>query len=189
MKMKVQKEFLGHQFHYLTYVDKTTGEALWTKEIDVLFAKWLHQLKDKDRELFKVQYSISSNAYQVFERLKNKIGVYDDSLLVRAMTITFINYVDTRKGRGVLKKLEEYKQTSDLTTLKEGKTLKKNLYFSPCGMRDVESYACLTGLKKSAVLQNALYSILLLSIHEDDEIKCFWEEVVLGQLMIIAKAA
>jgi hypothetical protein len=189
MKTTVEKEFLGNQFVYSTDVDKATGKALWTKEIDMQFSKWLYALKNKDRELFKVQYSISSNAYQVFERLKDMIGVYDDSLLVRAIAITFINHVDTRKGRSVLKRLGEYKKSPDLEALKEGETLKKNLYFSPNGMRDIEAYASLTGLKKSAVVQNALYSVLLISINEDTEIKKFWEEVILGQLSTIAKAA
>src|SRR5690606_7295525 len=105
MKSTIEKKFLGNKFIYSAEVDKSTGKALWTKEIDMQFSKWLHELKDKDRELFKVQYSISSNAYDVFGQLKDLLGVYDDSLLVRAITITFINHVDSRKGRGILKRL------------------------------------------------------------------------------------
>lgn len=189
MKTTVEKEFLGNYFVYSTTVDKVNGKALWTREIDMQFSKWIYDLKNKDRELFKVQYSISANAYEVFGHLQDLIGVYDDSLLARAITITFINHVDTRKGRGILKRLGEYKKSPDLETLKQGETLKKSLYFSPSGMRDVEAYATLTRLKKSSVVQNALYSILLISINEDSEIKKFWEEVILGQLATIAKAA
>ncbi len=189
MKTTVEKEFLGNQFKYSTEVDEATGKALWTKEIDMQFSRWLHELKNNDRELFKIQYSISSNAYEVINRLKDLIGLYDESLLVRAITITFINHVDTRKGRVVINKLSEYKKSSNLDVLKQGDILKKNLYFSPSGMRDIEAYSKLTGLKKSAVMQNALYSILLLSINEDAEIKKFWEEVILSQITVIAKAA
>lgn len=189
MNTKVEKEFLGNHFVYTTEVDKTTGKALWTKEIDMQFSKWIYELRNSDRELFKVQYSVSSNAYDVLGRLKDLIGVYDDSLLVRAITVTFINDVDTRKGRVILKRLGEYKKSPDLEVLKQGETLKKNLYFSPNGMRDVEAYSKLTGLKKSAVVQNAIYSVLLISINEDEEIKKFWEDVILEQLTTIAKAA
>ena len=189
MKKNLKKEFLGKQFSYTTEVDKATGSALWTKEIDMQFAKWLYDLRNDDRELFKIQYSISTNAYEVFGRLKDLIGVYDDSLLVRAITITFINHVDTRKGQDILKRLGEYKKFPDLIILREGNMLKKNLYFSSCGMRDVESYSILTQLKKSAVIQNALYSVLLIYIHEDTEVKKYWEEIILEKLTTIAKAA
>jgi hypothetical protein len=189
VKKKVEKVFLGQNFIYTTKVDKVTGKALWTKDIDMQFSKWLHNLKNTDRELFKIQYSISSNAYDVFNRLKDLIGVYDDSLLVRAITITFINYIDTHKGRGILKSLDKYKKSPDFEILKEGVNLKKNLYFSPTGMRDVEAYSVLTGLKKSAVVQNALYSVLLISINEDQSIRKFWENEILGHLTLIAKAA
>ena len=189
MKTTIEKEFLGNRFVYSTEVDESTGKALWNKDIDMKFSKWIYDLKNTDRELFKVQYSISFSAYGALTRLKDLIGVYDDSLLVRAITITFINYVDTRKGKGILKRLGEYKKSHDLVILKEGELLKKNLYFSPSGMRDVEAYSSLTRLKKSAVVQNALYSILLISINEDAEIKKFWEDIILGQLTTIAKAA
>ena len=189
MKKKVKKVFLGQNFMYTTQIDEVTGRALWTKDIETQFSKWLHDLKNTDRELFKIQYSISSNAYDVFNRLKNLIGVYDDSLLVRAITITFINYIDTHRGRGILKSLEKYKQSPSFKVLKEGETLKKNLYFSPTGMRDVEAYSVLTGLKKSAVVQNALYSVLLISINEDQNVREFWESEILDQLTLIAKAA
>jgi hypothetical protein len=189
MKTTVEKEFLGNQFIYSTEVDADTGKALWTKDIDKEFFKWIYDLKNRDRELFKVQYSISANAYDVLNQLKELIGVYDDSLLVRAITITFINHVDTRKGRAVLKRLGEYKKYPDIEVLKTGELLKKNLYFSPNGMRDVESYSKLTGLKKSSVVQNALYSVLIISINEDQEVKKYWEDVILGQLTTIAKAS
>jgi hypothetical protein len=189
LKTTVEKEFLGNRFIYSTDVDESTGKSLWSKEIDMQFSKWIYDLKNADRELFKVQYSISFNAYGVLNRLKELIGVYDDSLLVRAITITFINYVDTRRGKGILKRLGDYKKSSDLEVLKEGKILKKNLYFSPNGMRDVEAYSGLTGLKKSVVVQSALYTVLLISINEDMEIQKFWENVILGQLTTIAKAA
>lgn len=186
---KIERVFLGHKFTYKTFIDEETKQTLWNKEIDIEFSKWLFRLKDKHRELFRVQYSISSNAYAVLNRLKDLIGVYDDSLLVRAITITFINHVDTHKGRAILKRLADYKKSSNVEVLKSGDLQKMSLYFSPSGMRDVESYSKLTGLKKSVAIQNALYSILLLSVNEDKEIQKYWEEVILGQLTTIAKAA
>jgi hypothetical protein len=185
---KVEKEFLGHTFVYETLVNDD-GQALWNKEIDKQFSKWLYDLKNQERELFRVQYSISSNAYELLNRIKELIGVYDDSLLVRAITITFINHLDTYKGRPIMKRLNDYKKSSDIDVLKGGTPMKMGLYFSPSGMRDIESYSKITGLKKSAAIQNALYSVLLLSINEDEEIKKYWEEVILGQLTTIAKAA
>jgi hypothetical protein len=189
MKTIVEKIFLDQHFIYSTEVDQKTGKALWTKDLDQQFSQWLHELKNQNRELFKIQYSISSNAYDVLHMIKKMIGAYDDSLLTRAISITFINYVDTRKGSGILKRLGDYKLSTNLELLQQGKTLKKNLYFSPTGMRDIEAYSQLTGLKKSAVIQNALYSVLLISINEDFEIKKFWNEVILTQIMLIAKAA
>lgn len=186
---QVEREFLGHKFSYKTLVDEKTGQTLWNKDIDKQFSKWLHDLKNQDRELFRVQYSISSNAYEVLNHLKDLIGVYDDSPLVRAITITFINHIDTHKGRAVLKRLADYKKSDAVEVLKAGDLQKMSLYFSPSGMRDIESYSKLTGLKKSAVIQNALYSVLLISINEDEEIKKYWEEVILEQLTTIAKAA
>lgn len=188
MEKSINKEFLGNTFTYTTKID-SEGNALWTKKIDSEFSKWLHELKDKNRELFKVQYSLSENAYEVLGKLKERIGVYDDSLIVRAITITFINFVDTRKGRSIIKKLNSYKKSGDLEMLKQGKTLKKNLYFSPVGMRDIEAYSNLTGLKKGNVIKNALFSILLISINEDEEIKKFWENEIIEKLATIAKAA
>lgn len=188
METTIQKEFLGQTFSYTTEID-TNGNALWTEEIDNFFSKWLHQLKDDNRELFKVQYSLSTNAYDVFNELKEKIGVYDDSLLVRAITITFINFIDTKKRKSMIEKLNIYKDSDNLEILKQGETLKKNLYFSPIGIRDVEAYSNLTGLKKSKVVKNALYSVLLISINEDREIKKFWEQEILEKLTIIVKAA
>jgi hypothetical protein len=186
----VDREFLGHKFTYETLVDEKTGQTLWNNEIDAKFSKWLHELKSKDRELFRVQYSISSNAYDLLNQIKERIGVYDDSLLVRAITITFINYLDTYKGRSIMKRFAEYKKSKDLSeVLKSGDTIKMSLYFSPNGMRDIESYSRITGLKKSASIQNALYIVLLLSINKDEEIKKYWEDVILGQLTTIAKAA
>jgi hypothetical protein len=184
----IQKKFLGKTFSYKTEID-SDGKALWTDEIDHDFSKWLHQLREENRELFKVQYSISSHAYDVLGKLKELIGVYDDSLLVRAITITFINFIDTNKGRSVLKKLGQYKKSGDLEKLMDGEVLKKSLYFSPVGMRDIEAYSNLTGFKKSKVIKNALYSVLLISINEDAEIKQFWEDLILEQITTIAKAA
>jgi len=184
----VEREFLGQTFSYKTEVD-SDGKALWTKEIDHNFSKWIYQLRNQNRELFKVQYSLSSNSYEVLEKLKELIGVYDDSLLVRAITITFINFIDTREGRPILNQLAQYKESGDLEMLMDGERLKKSLYFSPVGMRDIEAYSNLTGFKRSKVIQNALYSVLLISINEDQEIKRFWEDLILEQITTIAKAA
>jgi len=184
----IQKEFLGEKFSYTTEVDED-GKGLWTNTIDNDFSKWLHQLRIDNRELFKVQYSVSENAYKVLEKLKERIGVFDDSLLVRAITITFINFIDTRAGRLILNKLNACIAAGGLDILQEGDTLKKSLYFSPVGIRDVEAYANLTGFKRSKVVKNALYSVLLISINSDKEIKKFWEEEILEQLTTIVKAA
>jgi len=56
-------------------------------------------------------------------------------------------------------------------------------------VRDVEAYSKLTGLKKSLVNKNALYSVLLISINEDKEIKKFWENEIIEKQTIIVKAA
>lgn len=184
----LKKEFLGEVFSYKSIVDEY-GNALWTKEIDNRFSHWLHDLKSKNRELFKVQYSLSENASEVFEKLKERLGGVDESLLVRAITITFINFIDTKNGRKIINKLNNYKDTGDFKALTEGDTLKRNLYFSPMGMRDVEAYANLTKLKKSNVIKNALYSVLLFSINEDSEIKSFWEKEILEKITTIVKAA
>lgn len=186
---KIEKEFLGHKFIYETLVDEKTGQTLWTNEIDGKFSKWLYDLKAKDRELFRVQYAISSSAYDVLNKIKELIGVYDDSLLVRAITITFINHLDTHKGRSIMKRLSDYKKSKDLEIFKSSESIKMAFYFSPSGMRDIESYSKLTGLKKSTAVKNALYSVLLISINEDEEIKKYWKEVILAQLTTIAKAA
>lgn len=188
METSMQKKILGEIFLYKAILNED-GKALWTDDIDKNFSKWLHKLKIEQRELFKVQYSLSTNAYEVLHKMKEQIGVYDDSLLVRAITITFINFIDTRKGRSITKKLNSYIKSGDLKMLSEGNTLKKSFYFSPTGMRDIEAYSNLTGLAKSKVVKNALYSVLLLSVNEDEEIKRFWEQEILSQLMNIAKAA
>lgn len=184
----IKKEFLGEIFSYKTIVDKD-GKALWTKDIDNLFSHWLHDLKNEKRELFKVQYAISQNSFEVLEKIKERLGVFDESLLVRAIVITFINFIDTRNGRKIIKKLNDYKETRDFKTLTEGDSVKRNLYFSPIGMRDVEAYAKLTGLKKCNVVKNALYSVLLISINEDSEIRAFWEREILEKITTIVKAA
>lgn len=188
METTIKKEFLGNTFSYQTEIDED-GNSLWTQKIDTDFSKWLYKLKDENRDLFKVQYSLSTNAYGVLDKLKEKIGVYDDSLIIRAITITFINFIDTRKGRAIVKKLNSYKDLDDIKVLKEGDTLKKNLYFSPVGMRDIEAYSNLTGLKKGQVIKNALYSVLLISINEDETIKKFWEDEIIEKLTTIVKAA
>lgn len=184
----VKKEFLGETFTYKTVTDKE-GNALWTKEIDNQFSHWLHQLKSENRELFKVQYAISENAYSVLEIIKEHIGVFDESLIVRAIAITFINFIDTKRGHQMMKKLNQYKDSPDFRTLTDGDTLKRNLYFSPIGMRDIEAYAQLTNLSKGKVIKNALYSVLLISINEDQEIKKFWEKEILEKITTIVKAA
>lgn len=184
----VKKEFLGETFTYKTVTDKE-GKALWTKEIDNQFSHWLHQLKSENRELFKVQYAISENAHSVLEIIKEHIGVFDESLIVRAIAITFINFIDTKRGHQMMKKLNQYKDSPDFKTLTDGDTLKKNLYFSPIGMRDIEAYAQLTNLSKGKVIKNALYSVLLISINEDQEIKKFWEKEILEKITTIVKAA
>jgi uncharacterized protein YggT (Ycf19 family) len=184
----VKKEFLGETFTYKTEVDED-GKALWTKDIDNKFSHWLYQLREENRELFKIQYSISENASAVLEKIKEQIGVFDESLIVRAITITFINFIDTKRGHQMMKKLNQYKDSPDFKTLTDGETLKKNLYFSPIGMRDIEAYAQLTKLSKGKVLKNALYSVLLISINEDEEIKKFWEKEILEKITTIVKAA
>ena len=188
MKKTFSKKFLGKQFSYKTEVDEH-GRALWTEALDQEFTRWIYDLKQLDRELFKVQYSITENAYLLLNELKKRLGVYDDSLLVRAITIVFIDFIDTRKGRDICKKLDCYRMSENLDILLGGKELKKNLYFSPLAMRDVEAYSTLTGLKKSHVVKNALYSLLLLSIHEDEQLKSFWEKELLKQLRTMMKAA
>lgn len=184
----IKKEFLGKTFSYKTEVDED-GKALWTKEIDHKFSKWLFELREENRELFKVQYSISANAYKVLEKLKNELGIFDESLIVRAITITFINFIDTKSGQKVLKKLNEYRDGDDFQLLIKGELLKKNLYFSPLGIRDVEAYSQLTALPKSKVVMNALYSVLLIFINEDEEIRKFWENEIIDKLTTIIKAA
>lgn len=71
--------------------------------------------------------------------------------------------------------------------LMDGERLRKSLYFSPVGMRDIEADSSLTGFKRSKVIQNALYSVLLISINEDVEIKKFLEDLILEQITTIAK--
>lgn len=188
MKKTLSKEFLGKQFIYKTEVDEH-GRSLWTEAIDQEFSKWIYDLKQNDRELFKVQYSVSENAYLLLNELKKKLAVYDDSLLVRGITLVFIDFIDTRKGRDICKKLECYRMSEKAGVLLEGKELKKNLYFSPLGMRDVEAYSHVTGLKKSHVIKNALYSLLLISIHEDENLRLFWENELINQLRTMMKAA
>lgn len=184
----VKKEFLGVTFTYKTEVDEE-GKALWTKEVDNQFSHWLYQLKEDNRELFKVQYSISENARSVLDRLKEQIGVFDDSLIVRTITIIFINFIDTKRGNQIIKKLNQYKDNGDFKTLTEGDSVKRNLYFSPLGMRDVEAYSQLTEMAKGKIIKNALYSVLLISINEDEEIKKFWQKEILEKITTIVKAA
>lgn len=184
----VEKDFLGDIFSYNTEIDEH-GYALWTPQIDVEFSKWLHELKSKNRELFKVQYSHSSNAGKILEKIQDLVGVYEDSLIVRAITITFISIIDTKKGKNVIDRLSHYKNLEELEVLMQGHLHKKSLYFSPSGMRVLEAYSKLTGLKKSKVVQNALYSVFLLSINEDDQIKKFWNEEILAKLKQMARAA
>lgn len=191
MKNKTQtikKEFLGEVFTYKSVVDED-GSVLWTREIDNQFSHWLYQLRDKNRELFKVQYSISKNAHSVLERIKEHLGVFDESLIVRAITITFINFIDTKRGYQITKKLNRYKDLPDFKELTQGDLIKKNLYFSPIGMRDIEAYAQLVNLSKGKIIKNALYSVLLISINEDEEIKKFWEQEILDKITTILKAA
>ncbi len=132
---------------------------------------------------------MAQNLFKVLEKLQSRLGIFDESLLIRANTITFINFIDSKNGRKIIKKLNNYKDTHDFKTLIEGGLVKRNLYFSPLGMRDVEAYANLTGLKKCNVLKNALYSVLLISINEDDEIRDFWENEILEKITSIVKAA
>lgn len=184
----IKKEFLGEIFSYKTKIDKE-GKSLWTKEIDNQFLRWLYQLREENRELFKIQYSISQNAHHVLDKIKEQIGVFDESLIVRAITITFINFIDTRHGYQMMKKLNVYKNSTDFKTLTDGENLKKNFYLSPLGMRDVEAYSQLTKLSKGRVVKNALYSVLLISINEDEDIKRFWEKEILEKITTIVKAA
>lgn len=183
----VTKEFLGQTFEYQTFIND--GHALWTDEIDNQFNLWLNDLKSKNRDIYKVQYNLSGNAFTTLQKLRAKLGNIEESLLVRAITITFINIIDTRKGSHIIKKLRTYRESSDAKTLDEGAIEKSNLYFSPTGMRDVEAYSQLTGLVKAKVIQNAIYSVLLISINEDSEIKEFWQHEILGQITLMLKAA
>lgn len=185
---QVEKKFLNQTFKYKTLVNEE-GQALWTEEIDGKFIEWISDLRSKERDLFKVQYAVSHNAFLLLDKLKHKLGASDESLLVRAMTITFINYIDTRKGHQIMKKLSFYNETKTSHALMDGEVVKKNLYFSATGMRDIESYSELTGMKKSAIVANAIYSVLLISINEDEEIKKFWEKEVIGQINNILKAS
>jgi hypothetical protein len=185
---KVERVYLGHTFVYETFVNDE-GQALWNKEIDTKFSKWLHELKNQDRELFRVQYSISSNAYELLNHLKDLLGVYDDSLVVRAITLAWINEIDTAKNKAVLDRFKQYRKSPDVELLKSGKNLQKSLYFNPSGMRDVIAYSNLTEMTKSKAIKNALYSVLLISINEDKELKNYWEDVILKELMMMVKAA
>lgn len=186
---KVEREYLGHKFIYDTLVDEETGQTLWTNEIDTKFSKWLYDLKNQDRELFRVQYAISSNAYDVLNRLKDLLGVYDDSLVVRAITLAWINEIDTSKNKAVLERFKKYRKSQDAEVLKSGESLQKSLYFNPSGMRDVIAYSNLTEMTKSQVVKNALYSVLIISINEDEELKKYWHDVLLRELTLMVKAA
>lgn len=188
MMRQVEKKFLNQSFKYKTLVNEE-GQALWTEEIDGRFIEWISDLRSKERDLFKVQYAVSDQAFLLLEKLKQKMGASDESLLVRAIVVTFINYIDTRKGHQIMKKLAFYSETKKSNLLMDGNSVKRNLYFSVTGMRDIESYSELTGLKKSAIVTNAIYSVLLISINEDEEIRKFWEKEVLGQISNILKAA
>lgn len=188
MMRQVEKKFLNHSFKYKTLVNEE-GQALWTDDIEGKFIEWISDLRSKERDLFKVQYAVTNKAFHLLEELKHKLGASDESLLVRAMTITFINYIDTRKGHQIMKKLSFYNESKNLNPLMNGEVVKRNLYFSVTGMRDIESYSELTGLKKSVIVVNAVYSVLLISINEDEEVKRFWEKEVVTQINNILKAA
>jgi hypothetical protein len=184
----VKKEFLGEVFSYKTEVDMH-GNALWTKKIDIQFSHWIYQLREDNRELFKVQYSISSNASAILNKIKEQIGVFDESLIVRAMTIIFISFIDTKRGKTIIKNLENYKESENFKILTEGKNLKKSLYFSALGMRDVEAYSQLTGFSKGIVVKNAIYTVLLIYLNEDEDLIKFWEKEILEKITSIMKAA
>ena len=188
--IKTSRTFLGKSFKYKTELDEN-GSALWTEEIVQKFSKWLYDLSKESRDLFKVQYTVTNNANFVFNKLQEKLGAYDESLLTRAISIVFINFISTRKGSLIMKKLKSYSDSKVSRELisKENGTIKKSVIFSPRGIRDVVSYSNISKQKHCKVIQNSLYAVLLISISEDIEIKKYWENEVLSQICTIVKAA
>lgn len=181
------KEFQKEKFSYNSQTCQECGAILWNSKTETQYNNWLNSLHSSKRHLFQVQFSLSETALQCIENINARYPGVDESLLIRAIVIVYLDIIDGIED--VANKIEAYTDTTDFHHLTNGAKRPKKIQFKPNGMRDLLAYANLLELKASKVIEESIYRVLLLSIKEDDEMKEFWNKVILKNIETILKAA
>lgn len=186
---KHEKIFNKEVFSYEAITCLDCGGHAWVESIEVEYNNWLNDLhkNSKKRHLFQVQYSISETAKHCLSHLRGKFPGVDLSLLVRALVIIYLDEVETNEE--ISEGIEKLTQTYDYKELLTGDQIKAKIGFKPQGMKDILATANLFGVKPSKVIEESLYRMLILSINEDDDMKKFWESLILSRVEIILKSA
>lgn len=188
VKEKHTKEFQSEKFHYEALTCADCGAVLWNNEIEKKYNLWLEKLQSKKRHLFQIQYSLTEEAIICIQKLNERFPGVDDSLLIRAMIMVYLDIVEDNQK--IMKVVEKYMDTPDYLQLTSGKKkAKKKLQFRPNGLKDILALADMFKIKPNKIVEDAIYRVLLVSIKEDPMMKDFWEKVVLRNIETILKAA
>lgn len=186
-KEKQTKEFQGEKFHFEAPTCCDCGSVLWNSEVEKRYNLWLEKLQSKKRHLFQVQYFLTDEALSCIQKLNERFSGVDDSLLIRAMVMIYLDIVE--ENEKIMKKVEKYLDTPDYHHLTGGKKRAKKLQFKPSGMKDILALAEMFKVRPNKIIEEAIYRVLVVSIKEDVVMRDYWEKVVLRNIEIILKAA
>lgn len=186
-KEKQLKEFQGEKFHFEAQTCNECGAVLWNNEIEKKYNLWLEKLQSKKRHLFQVQYFLTEEAISCIQKLNERFPGVDDSLLIRAMVMVYLDIVEDNEK--IMKIVDKYIDTPDYHRLTDGKKKAKKLQFKPNGIKDVLALADMFKVKPNKIIEEAVYRVLMVSIKEDSVMRDFWEKVVLKNIETILKAA
>lgn len=186
---KHSRLFQGEEFVFRANTCLSCESVLWDNECEKKYNKWINELysNTKQRHLFQIQYSISENAQKCIGKLSERFSGVKESLLIRALVITYIAKVDPIPE--IESKIDEYSKEEDYSILIGGPKIHKKLQFNPGGLKDILTLSDMLGVGPRTIVEESLFRMLLLSIKEDPEMRDFWENIIIKGLEIILKAA
>lgn len=101
------------------------------------------------------------------------------------MTAVFLNLLEKPETTELFESVSE---SEVYNSFQQGAHSVAKVQFSLMGMLDLESWSKILDMKKSKVVEEAVYRITTLNVESDPKLKEFWEKTVLPQISLILKS-
>jgi hypothetical protein len=180
----IKKELQGHFFTAQTRVCKDCGAELWDEKLNVDFNNWVNEIKVKPR----IQFKMSNMAEQCLDHILLKFPGANKTILVRAMIAVYLDLL--KKGPDINHIFNQLYDSEFYGTFEEDHISKmfqtdvRAVFFF-----DIQSWGKSFELKPNEMAAEAFHLMMALCVSEDQDLKNFWNTMILPQIETIVKAA